>query len=255
MGAFLWMHGNADATNVNYATELLAFYDEFNADCKAITGQSNNVVMLLDACNYSTDGAVNSLAPINQRQLNVIATRGTRPIFPVAPGYQISNFIHWYARGYRWQGEQFAKAWLDIHQRTGNFTGVTPISAVREASAVLLTFNVPVPPLQFDTNDNNIETLLTNKGFEYLGGARTITSVELVGTTQVRINLSGSPAAGHSGADVKGSRYGNLCDSDARASVFRDQDWSTGVWPAPAEADGELNDLRNWAFAFEIELT
>ena len=255
MGAFLWMHGNADATNANYTTELLSFYDEFNADCKAITGQSNNVIMLLDAVNYSTDGVVNSLAAINQRQLNVIANRGSRPIFSVAPGYPISNFIHWYARGYRWQGEQFAKAWLDIYQRNGNFTGVTPVSAVRDGSSVLLTFNVPVPPLQFDTNDNNVETLLTNRGFEYVGGGRTITSVELVGTTQVRINLSGPSGAGHSVAYVKGNRYGNLCDSDARAAVYRDQDWSTGIWPAPAEADGQLNDLRNWAFPFEIELS
>lgn len=255
MGCFIWMHGESDSSNVNYAAEVIALYDEFNADCKRITGQSNDVVMMYDMHTYSDAGIANDAAPINARQLSIIANRESRPIFVVAPGYPISNFIHWPSRGYRMQGEQFGKAWNQIRHGSGNFTGVTIVSAVREASAVLLTFNVPVPPLQFDTNNNNVETLLTNRGFEYLGGGRTITSVELVGTTQVRINLSGPSGAGHSVAYVKGDRYGNLCDSDATTPIYPDQDWTQEVWPAPLAKDGLPNDLRNWAIPFEIELS
>ncbi|HTJ77939.1 MAG TPA: hypothetical protein VL357_03010 [Rariglobus sp.] len=250
----IWRHGHANATDATYATKFLTYYDELNADVKKALGTSKDLIVLIDQPNYSPTGSGNATFVQNCQVIDILNTRGTRPIFGIGPDYPITNFIHHYVRGHRWIGEMAGKAFKQIYQGTGVWEPVRPKSYTLGSNYVDITFYVEAPPLQFATNNNNVDTLLTNKGFEYSGGGLTITSVALQSATVVRINLSGTPAAGHIITYVENNRFGNLCDSDASPMYFKDQDWTTGVWPTPVSADGLTNDPKNWCMAFKLTL-
>lgn len=254
--ALLWIHGHANGSDTGYSTKFLALYDNFNADAKKILNANRDTICICDQPQYTTplESSGNALIIQNNQVLTTLANRSARPIFCYGPSYPITTFIHKYARGYRWEGEQIAKAFLQVYRGTGTWEPVRPRSTALGANYVDITFYVPVPPLQFATNANNVETSLTNKGFEYSGGGLTITSVAIQSATVVRINLSGAPASGHIVRYVSAARYGNLCDSDVSAMYFDDQNWSSGVWPAPVGADGAVNDPRNWCVAFSQTL-
>jgi len=250
----IWRHGETDNVNTNYATKFLALYDYLNADTKKALGTSKDLIALIDQPQKSEDGTVNNMFIENCQIIDILNTRGARPIFGVGPGYPVTNFIHQYSRGHRWTGEMEGKAFKQIYQGTGVWEPVRPKSYTLGSNYVDITFYMEAPPLQFATNNNNVDALLTNKGFEYSGGGLTITSVALQSSTVVRINLSGTPAAGHTITYVENNRFGNLCDSDASPMYFKDQDWTTGVWPTPVSADGLPNDPRNWCMAFKLTL-
>lgn len=252
----IWMQQQAN-TAAQYEQNLLKLYDDLSQDIKSITGQANDPILLSQQINTSSDGVtigMNSPTGLGKYAYDaIVKNKGNRPIYFADPQYPVSNFIHMYARGYRWQGEQQAKIMNWLITGSVQYEGFRPRTIAISGNSLLITFFVPVPPLQFAANNNNIESLLPNRGFSFesiASSGLTITSVAIEGSTQVRINLSGAPLAGDRIKYATASRYGNLCDSDTTVAVFKDQDWTIGPGAKPLSAEGQLNDLRNWALAF-----
>ena len=264
--AFLWQQGHSDVLNASYVTDFLAYYDKLNAAVKRITGQSDDVACFMPQINYSSDGTSNGWLAIDQRILDIVDGRGTRPIYCLGPVYQITSFIHSYPGGYRWQGELFGKVMKRVLFDGVDWQPVRPHTFTRGANYVDIDFYVPSGSLQFvDTNENNIAARVNvggvdTYGFEFTdtsGGGVVITSVTIQDANTVRINLSGAPAATDVVKYVGATcRYGNLCDQDAEVAYYRDQDWGAAFTSgSPTYAEDSLYDLRNWACAFSQVLT
>lgn len=260
--AFLWDQGETIPNdNGSYATNLIAYYDLFLYYARQITGQADLPVMLFPQANYSGDGTSNAYVQVStfyrdQAFLDVVDQRGYRPMYCYGPVYQQSNFIHMYQLGQRWSGEIIGKFLCRILVDGEDGECLRPDTLTLGANYVDITFKGRHGALQFDTNDNNIDALLTNKGFEFTdtsGGGVTITGVSLItSNTVVRIALSGAPATGdvitYTGATC---RYGNLCDSDTFQPIYEDQDWTAPFTSgSPKFALGNPNDMRNWCAAF-----
>jgi hypothetical protein len=252
--AWHWQQGHTDALNTSYATQFISFYDQLVTDVKTITGQTEDVICLIPQINWSDNGTRNRAIIVDQQILDIIDGRGSRPIYCTGPVYQITNFIHSYRAGYRWIGELFGKIAKQVVFDGLDWNPVRPLSFTKGASGasyVDIVFHVPVGPLQFATNSNNVASSLTAKGFEYSGGGRTISSVAVQASDTIRINLSGAPQNGDTINYVVGQRYGNLVDSDTATAYYKDQDWTQPlVSGSPVYKEGSLSDLRNWACAF-----
>jgi hypothetical protein len=270
--AFVWLQGHTDRTSSTYVTDFLAHYDKFNAAVKRITGQSDDVVCFYPQINWSSDGVANSCNTstglIDQKLLDIMDNRGTRPLYCVGPVYQMTNFIHPYRLGYRWLSEIIGKVMAYVLIDGMNWQPVRPKAFTLGANYVDVQFYLmPGRQLQFATNANNIDSILqtganNTYGFEYSGGGLTINAAVTLQTTTttndtVRVPLSGAPAAGHiislTGAS---SRFSNLCDDDPTTAYYKDQDWTVPfVTGSPPYTEGSLNDLRNWGCAFRKTLT
>jgi hypothetical protein len=254
-----WQQGHSDQGNTAYTEDVIDYYDQVNADVKAATGQTEDVIFVMPQIGYSSDGVGNDANQVNnidQQILDLYDQRDTRPIYVMGPVYQITNFIHAYRAGYRWIGELFGNVAAKIMFDNVDWKPVRPISFTVVDDYIDVEFDAPVSPLQFDTNDNNIDATLTNKGFEY-DGAAAITGVTLEDATTVRIQLDGNVVIG----DVlkytgPANRFGNLVDSSTDTAFFKDQDWTAAFTSgSPKFAEGNLNDLRNWACAFTAVMT
>lgn len=249
--AWHWQQGHTDATNTSYASQFLTFYDQLNADVKTITGQTADVICLMPQINWSDNGTRNEAVIVDQQILDIQDTKSSRPIYCIGPMYQITNFIHSYRAGYRWIGELFGKIAKKIIFDGLDWQPVRPITFTKGTNYVDVQFHVPVGPLQFATNANNIDTSLTNKGFTYTGSSLSITGVAVQSSDTIRISLSGAPQNGDRIDYVVANRFGNLVDSDTATAYYKDQDWTQPIVSgSPVYKEGSLNDLRNWACAF-----
>ncbi|MEM6914838.1 MAG: hypothetical protein AAF511_12775, partial [Pseudomonadota bacterium] len=170
---FFWTQGHSDTSNANYATEFLAYYDKLNAAIKRMTGQSNDVVCIVPQVNYSPNGGTNRAnigTAIDQQILDVVDSRGTRPIYCMGPVYQITSFIHSYLAGYRWIGEILGKVSKRILHDGSDWQPVRPSGLTRTTDQVDIDFYVPVGSLQFvDSNDNNIAARVNTDGVDTYG--------------------------------------------------------------------------------------
>jgi hypothetical protein len=171
--AFLWQQGHSDMSNANYQAEFLAYYDKLNASIKRITGQSDDVICSFPQINFSSRGIGNRTnyvtGVIDQTMLDIVDNRGTRPLYCLGPVYQITNHIHSYNSGYRWQGEIFGKILKQIVWDGVNWQPLRPRSFTRGATYVDVTYYVPVGPMQFATNSNNVPSTVTFDGVNTYG--------------------------------------------------------------------------------------
>lgn len=243
------IHGPANfADELAYQSMLDEWQSDYNTDIKAITGQTSDIPMFIDqssnftAYNYSSSNLV---------QAQYLAAKQNPNIYLIGPRYHFTyagDNIHIPNTGYRWLGEYYGKA-ISRVLNGETITALTPAEVVRRGSVITARFNVPQPPLVFDTTNVLAQT---NYGFEYTDNSSppSISSVQLLGTDSVRINLSGTPtgsnqrlryaftgtAGARPGADSTGSARGNLRDNDNTASLYG-------------------NNLYNWAVHFEESVT
>ena len=80
----------------------------------------------------------------------------------------------------------------------------------------------------------------------------TISGVAATSATRIRITLSGAIGAGDT-IRYTGTthRVGNVADGAKVNGIYPDQDWTVAFTAnEPAFANGNLNDLRQWAVAF-----
>ncbi len=257
--ALFVVHGEEDQTlgTANYEADLEAWQADYESDLSAITKQTAPVPMFVSQLsgNWDAVGAHGNAALVPQAQFQASLDEPTK-IYLVGPKYMLtfSNGPHLTNTGYRQMGEYFAKAYRSVVIEGKPWIPLRPqpASIICTATTVDAAFDVPVPPLTFDT------TLVAQTGaygFSFVNGSGAnvpISSVSLSSASTVHIELgaaiSGSnnrlryayaPAEGKtcpaSAATCNGSQTGprgNLRDSDATPSLYG-------------------NALYNWAIQFE----
>lgn len=216
--------------NTRLAIDLADWQRDFEADARAITGQSTNVPLFNTQYSSWTEYGATSPIPLAQLRAHVdnpgkVVVVGPRYVFLYgADGVHLTN------EGYRLMGEYYAKAYRRVIVERGVWEPLRPKTVTRAGNVVWVTFIVPTPPLVLDTK---LATDPGNFGFEYADdgpGTPTISSVAVTGADTVAITLSAEPTSAnrrirYAFTGVKGAKaglqtgaHGNLRDSDATPS-------------------------------------
>jgi hypothetical protein len=195
----------------NYRALWLKHYDDLNADIKAITGQSEDVRVILDQTssagfyhvflvkNNQTSAPPYPTAALVHSQL---AQDYPTKFSCVGPKFQWSyqhtygqNSVHLNSSGYEGLGEKFAQVYNKVITQGASWK---PLQMRRArfytSSTIVVDFDIPVAPLQWDA------TILNegSRGFEYSddsGAPPAITSVQIIGLqrNQIEIVLANPP--------------------------------------------------------------
>lgn len=218
------MQGERDqivgTTEATYLTNLQALYDDYNTDCKAATGQSQDIIgMVQDQMDFDRTLTIGRAQLKAHRQFAFHYLAGPRYHIPRA-----GDDLHLSNVGYYKLGEIHARAHGKI--RDGGWEPVHPWNISLDGQVVTIRFHVPVMPLVFDTAT---VPSVTNRGFSYHDTADPSAAgpmtADIVGVSieadSVVIELDDVPA----GADPhigygEINRHGNLRDSDPYASQY-----------------------------------
>lgn len=221
-----WFQGEEDQSlNTPYATyraALAQLQADYDADIKAITGQSAAVQLITYQVNswhnYPSghDDPTIGLAQLDEAIANANVHLST-------PTYHLEHYtdgVHLVPAGYYHLGELCARAHAAVFG--AGWDCLRPISATRVGAVTTVQFNVPVGPLRFDTA---IVAAQTNMGFTYTDSSSppAISSVVLGGDgTSVVVTLASTPTG--TGKKIRygwlNTMKGNLCDSETAVSVY-----------------------------------
>jgi hypothetical protein len=246
VGAITLIHGEADAGNINYASDIFLLYSDYNADLPALTGQTATIPMLVSQQNSVPSNAGSaSVSAIEQWQVGV------------GPKYQYdysgdATRVHLSALGYDELGEKMAQVYYQRVVLGQDWQPLQPISGTVSGNTVTVQFHVPVPPLVWDDTlppPHTSGSWANGRGFEVTaaGPPQTIDSVEITGPDTVKItcrsDLTGLAVSVAYAITTDGVttgpttfRWGHLKDSDPFVGSV------TGV------------AQPNWAVAFSKDL-
>lgn len=259
--AIIFQGGESDATNVNYASEMVTFRTGLNVELKGITGQASDIWIIMAAPSSFADGlnkAVLGMLALHESETDEFVL--SHPMYMLnfdiyAAGSSGDDNIHLSVRGQQINGEYYKKSWRQTIYGKTRWEPLRPLTLVRSAANIDVTFNVPVGSLVLDTVTVT-ERTGTVKGFEFVddsGSTPAISSVTVLDSDTVRITLASTPTGtqasqkvryalkGHDASDpftASEMARGNLRDSDATRAVF----------------DPTLT-LYNWCVPFEKTVT
>jgi hypothetical protein len=233
------IHGEQDGLdgNTNYASNLIAWRQDFNTDVQAITGQVVNMLMFIcqvgSAGGYGFTGGIDSTNFPSQLE-QLAAHKSSSFVRLVCPKYQFAYYDHSHLtnNSQRLLGEYYAKA-TAARLNTGTWEPLRPSTITGAGNTVTVSFVGAVGNLVFDTT---LVQPAANQGFAYRDDSgRTITAVNIVGS-QVVITLSGpiganpklayaynNGAAGTANQVAGLGSRGNLRDSDTAVSAYNGQ--------------------------------
>jgi len=247
-----WMHAEADAANgtgMAYGSLLSALQYNIQTDLQSITGQTSAIPMFTYQLSSFPRYLGTVANPSNLIPLAVLSACQKGPLVQcVGPMYMLpyADGLHLTNHGYRRYGCYLGKAvrsWMTTGQR---WRPLEPIRASKiNARTVVVNFNVPKPPLRWDTT--NITQLADGfNGFELWdsSGRVAIASVAITGPTTVSVtaaaDLASNPQVAYAmTADIRGSDdgtghfpdynsgpvsgvRGRLCDSETATSDLTD---------------------------------
>jgi hypothetical protein len=235
----------ADAI-ATYQADLVNLVSDYNADIRAITGQTNPIPFFT----YQTLGPVSSVAQLQ-------AAIAERNIYMVGPTYQLPTAInsqydpghvhgasiHISADGERWLGEQFGKVIRRVCSENQDWSPLRPLSSWIDSGRthVYIRFHVPAGSLVLDTDFFPAQG--TNKGFYVVGssGNATISAVDVATPDTVCITLATALPSGAAYARYAQSTY--VADVSKTVLAVR-----TGAAYANGEASTEVvfaGDIRS----------
>jgi hypothetical protein len=232
-GAVILTHGECDATNPGYEDGLYQLWQDYNEDLKAITGQSQDLPLLVSQQSTIVVPRGGSSAAVWRLGIDHPGQG-----YCVGPKYQYqynSDHLHMDAAGYRRLGEKYAEVYDLVVNQAVFWKPLQPNTLVRDGARITVYFDVPNPPLNWDENisrpHQEVHTAWANgRGFEVSDstGELTITSVEIVGDDVLEITLDREPtgtnlllryALTQDGTGIQGGTElgmrGQLRDSDA----------------------------------------
>jgi hypothetical protein len=250
VAALIVTHGESDANNASYGSQLHQLWADYDADISAITGQTQKLLMIVSQQNSVEDVSAATLA---QWRLGVehsahVVCSGPKYQYP----YDEADNVHLETAGYELLGEKYGQVYFERVVMGRAWQPLQPTRVERSGALVTVHFHVPFPPLVWDTtfqlpHQDSFEWK-QGRGFEVRSssGRETIRSAVIAGDT-VQLTLENPNArdlhvgyaltAGKkpmSSPFVGTSRWGLLRDSDP----FRGQ---TTHQPQP-----------NYALAFEL---
>lgn len=203
VAAVILTHGECDSQNPPfnpmYGSQLYQLYSDYNTDIKAVTGQTRDVVLL---------ASQQSGLPAGLDGPNVQLWRAGNDhpgkIVCTGPKYAYGDYgVHLPgAPAYERLGEKYAEVFDYVVNRGAPWKPVGPNKIVRAGAVITLTFDVPNPPLVWDTHlvppHQKMHTGWANgRGFEVIDGGSNeiaIASSEIRGN-DVILTLAANPAS------------------------------------------------------------
>lgn len=259
------VHGETDEQNgktaLEYVSYLLEWQNDYNLDVKAVTSQSEDVILFTDQ--MSSWSIYNKTFPSTALGQWIAARDNPNKIILVAPKYMLDyqDGVHLKNYSYRRLGEYYGKVMKKVLVDKQAWLPLSPQTVTLSGNVITAKFNVPVGPLVFDTTAVGQQA---NYGFEYFDSTSSATipgnsSVVITGSDTVQITLSQVPtgdnprlryaykatARAWAGSQINGAAKGNLRDSDATPSYYQDSN-------VPATMG---NMLRNWCVTFDEPIT
>jgi hypothetical protein len=230
--AVCWMHGESDIVeypDYDYKEYFNRMYNDLNTDIKQVTHQKDNIRIICYQSSTITKGlrykannydATEPKTPTAQMEL----IRDDSLIWASGPTYPydfVNESLHIDAVGQQGIGKLAAKSALGIIRNQKRNIGLMPISYEVVGNDIKIDFNVPCPPLCFDTVQVN---KVDNYGLNVIRRDGTdIISDVLIDNCSVVIHCKASPENcklryGVNGEFLKGGRKvgprGNLRDSE-----------------------------------------
>jgi hypothetical protein len=199
LGAITLIHGEADAGNLNYASDIFQLYSDYNADLPVLTGQTTSIPMLVSQQNsVPSNAGSGSLSAIEQWQVGL---DHPGDIICVGPKYQYdysgdASRVHISALEYDKLGEKMGQVYFQRVVMGQDWQPLQPINGTVSGNVITVQFHVPVPPLVWDDTlppPHASGPWANGRGFEVTaaGPAQTIDSVEIVAPDTVKITCHG----------------------------------------------------------------
>ena len=200
VGAVVLTHGESDCLNPNYGTDLLDLWADYNADLKAITGQTSDIPIILSQQNSFPPTVDAGFAQSPNAQWLVGVSHPDRVVC-VGPKYQYaySDPVHLSSSGYHRLGEKYGQVFDRVVNLKQTWKPLQPKSTSLSGSTITVAFDVPVPPLAWDdaigpSHQTNHVAWKNGRGFEAEDstGQLTIVSATIIGDS-VELLLAAPP--------------------------------------------------------------
>ncbi|NPT38228.1 hypothetical protein [Paraburkholderia xenovorans] len=252
VGAITWTQGEAD-DSINtpvpaYIARLKTLRADVDRDAKALTGQKQDVEMIT----YQVATNRHFDQPYPHIALALLQASHEDPHIHLAVPMYLFRYVdggHTDNRSTEWMGAYYGLVLKRILIDQETWKPLEPLAWQRAGATATLRFNVPAPPLKWDTTQ-----VAGNSDYGFSlrlpsGTLLPIRSVSITAPDEVRITAqSPIPAGTHveyafNGVGVAGSRYGprgNLRDSQGDAIRFND--------------GRESMRLDNWCVIFDVQL-
>ena len=185
VGAIVVTHGETDAGNRDYETQLYQLWQDYNTDLPAITGQTQKIQMIVSQQHSFGDRSPSTLAQWK------IGVDHPADIVCSGPKYQYPYFsdgVHLTAQGYQELGEKYGQIYFERVILGKNWQPLQPTSVERNGKTITIRFHVPVAPLAWETSfqqpHQSVDAWKQGRGFEIstsAGDRVTITSAEISG--------------------------------------------------------------------------
>jgi hypothetical protein len=249
-GGITLTHGECDASNASYGAGLFRFWQDYNADLKAITGQQQDVALLVSQQSTKATGAGGSAVQVWKAGVD-----HPGQIVCTGPKYQYqysADFLHLPAPGYERLGQKYAEVLDLVVNRKVAWRPLQPNKVTRAGTTITVDFDVPNPPLVWDSHitppHQTANTEWANgKGFEVTdasGAHLAISRVAIQGASVV-ITLAADPARPVTvGYALTQDGMGNQGGTNAGLrGLLRDSDEFAG-WDAETIASNVMNGSR-----------
>jgi len=253
--AVCWMQGESDIAeypDTDYKELFHQMYHNLNTDIKHITHQTNDIRIicyqssaLTKAEKYETNNYDGTESQTPEIQMELV--RDDSLVWAMGPTYPydfMREALHIDAVGQKRIGDLAAHSALGILRNEPHSFGLVPIKTRVEGNTISILFNVPAPPLCFDT----VQVMKADHyGFNIIRQDNTdiISDVVLQGDTVV-ITCQESPIGcriryGVNGDFQKGGRLhgprGNLRDSQGKTRMIT--------------INGKTYPQDNWCYIFD----
>lgn len=194
-------HGEGDIGNRDYLENLLEWQKNINSDLQTITGQKRDIHFIIAQPtthrNHVPESALAMLAAHNVSPFHHLSGAD----YPFGAEFARDE-LHMTGPGYFLIGEKMARAWMHAVRDGNGHARITQMTAAElDGATVVLHYEVPVPPLVFDT-----ETVPARdtKGFRlFLEGEEIdILSAQIVddaaqsGSGKIILELAAAPDSG-----------------------------------------------------------
>ena len=206
-------YGEGDFDPFTYKLRLKQLIDDFNADIKSITGQSEDVLCISYQVASHTSYARYPRIALQQQELaleddRMILAKVMYDLDYVTEGESPKSQVHAPAASYRYMGNMYGIAAFRACVLREKVSFLHPIDDRVENNKVSIRFEVPCKPLQLDSvsvnalSDGNygfqiyrVSELPGNNG-SIATGETVIEKVELVGDDTILLTLSNPPIKG-----------------------------------------------------------
>ncbi len=257
--AICWMQGESDIVDypgTDYKTLLKQIYQELNEDIKSITHQSNDIRFICYETNVITKGKKykpnhfnGTEAQTPQAQMELIRDDSvfwaSGPMYPYS---YVNESLHPDGISQKRFGYLVAESVIDLLHHEKRFIGVVPIKTDIKENEVRILFNVPCPPLYFDTVSVR---KINNYGFNVIrkDNVDIISNVKLDGDTVI-IKCKDSPI----GCKIRYAVNGEFMKSGWRIGPRGNLRDSQGDY-IQIDILGKVYSLHNWCFQFDYNLS